>query len=100
MAAHPRSVRLLTMLALLVSTGLLGGFGLTSAIRAAASIECAPPATPGAGSATPTARLQVAPAATPEPCPQNAGKLTVFAAASLTDAFGLIKTDLESANPG
>ena len=100
MAAHPRPVRLLTMLALLVSTGLLGGFGPASATRAAGSIECAPPATPGAGSATPAAPAPSAAPATAAPFPQNAGELTVFAAASLTDAFGVIKTDLESANPG
>ena len=32
--------------------------------------------------------------------PDGGGDLTVFAAASLTDAFGTMKTDLEAAHPG
>jgi molybdate transport system substrate-binding protein len=32
--------------------------------------------------------------------PANGGQLTVFAAASLTDAFGKMKRDLEAAHPG
>lgn len=32
--------------------------------------------------------------------PEGGGNLTVFAAASLTDAFGAVKTDLEAAHPG
>ncbi len=45
------------------------------------------------------------PAASPTPVdvvpfPDNPGTLTVFAAASLTDAFGEIATNLETANPG
>jgi molybdate transport system substrate-binding protein len=34
------------------------------------------------------------------PFPENAGTLTVFAAASLTDAFTEVETNLEAANPG
>ncbi len=34
------------------------------------------------------------------PFPENPGTLTVFAAASLTDAFGEIETNLETATPG
>lgn len=63
----------------------------------AATIECAPPASPpAAAAATTTPAVTASPVAFPE----NGGELTVFAAASLTDAFGQIKTDLEAANPG
>ena len=66
--------------------------------RALATFECAAPsvATQGAAvSASPT---------TPEvheaAFPDSGGELTVFAAASLTDAFGEIKADLEAEHPG
>lgn len=44
------------------------------------------------------------PAATPEPVldvtfPEEGGTLTVFAAASLTDAFGQMESSLEEAHP-
>jgi len=63
----------------------------------AVTIDCAPPASPTAGAkaaATPAA------AASPAAFPAAGGKLTVFAAASLTDMFNQIKSDLEAAHPG
>jgi len=46
--------------------------------------------------------VPAAPAASPSPVafPEGGGDLTVFAAASLTDAFEAIAADLEAANPG
>jgi molybdate transport system substrate-binding protein len=59
-------------------------------------IECAAPAAASPASG--------APAATPVPLdaafPESGGDLTVFAAASLTDAFGKMKSDLEAAHEG
>jgi len=54
---------------------------------------------------TAVAASNVTPAASPTPVdaipfPENPGTLTVFGAASLTDAFGEIATQLEAANPG
>jgi molybdate transport system substrate-binding protein len=75
--------------------GPLAGMGGAGSVFAA-TIECAP-ATPAASGA----------AATPVPAeaaevafPEGGGELTVFAAASLTDSFDQVKTDLEAANPG
>ncbi len=61
---------------------------------------CGASATPTPASATeaPTLALtEVPPTATPEPAPQT---LTVFAAASLTDAFTEIGAAFDAANPG
>lgn len=65
--------------------------------RAQATISC----DPHLASSSPSA----SPAATPTPVaalpfPEDAGEVTVFAAASLTDAFKQIADDLEAANPG
>jgi len=54
---------------------------------------------------TATPAPNATPAASPTPVevipfPENPGTLTVFAAASLTDAFDEIATNLEAANPG
>jgi molybdate transport system substrate-binding protein len=59
-----------------------------------AAWDCAP--------ATPTSRAAATPTGTPAPVafPATGGNLTVFAAASLTDAFAQIKTDLEAAHAG
>lgn len=66
---------------------------------AQAAFVCASPATPVASPvASPAASLPVS--ATPVAFPAGGGPLTVFAAASLTDAFGKIKSDLEAANAG
>ncbi|MDQ2654027.1 MAG: molybdate ABC transporter substrate-binding protein [Chloroflexota bacterium] len=67
--------------------------------RAQATFEC-----PATAAATPGAVAAVASPAAPATLdaafPDGGGNLTVFAAASLTDAFGEIKTDLEEAHPG
>jgi molybdate transport system substrate-binding protein len=51
-----------------------------------------------------SSRIEYRTAATPTTAaatfPAGGGQLTVFAAASLTDAFGQMKTDLEAAHPG
>jgi len=67
--------------------------------RAAGEIDCADfpplPATPSA--AAPAGTPAAAPAA---PFPEGGGELTVFAAASLTEAFERVAADLEAAHPG
>jgi molybdate transport system substrate-binding protein len=55
------------------------------------------PHTPAAPEATPSAEAPVVEAI---PFPENAGDVTIFAAASLTDVFTAIEGDLEAANPG
>ncbi|MFN8592777.1 MAG: molybdate ABC transporter substrate-binding protein [Thermomicrobiales bacterium] len=84
----------------LAAMSLLGGVGSAPAGRAQAAFECpapaaasASPASGSAGPASPAALEEVA-------FPAGGGDLTVFAAASLTDAFGEMKTDLEAAHPG
>ncbi len=49
--------------------------------------------------ASPAASGTLSIAATPVPFPEEGGDLTVFAAASLTDPFERIATDLEATNP-
>jgi molybdate transport system substrate-binding protein len=67
--------------------------------RAEATFDC-----PATAVATPGATASSASAATPVVTdvdfPEGGGDLTVFAAASLTDAFGEIEHDLEAAHPG
>src|SRR5690348_5912460 len=87
------------MLMVVSLLGLSLGLG-GSAPRAAAqerAISCAPATPVAVASATAPA---AAPVATPATFPAAGGQLTVFAAASLTDAFGKMKTDLEAAHPG
>src|SRR5215213_9571761 len=88
--------RTLTALMFALTVGTIASFGNASIARAV-SIECAP--------ATPAAAVMTSPAAavTPEAAaefPEGGGELTVFAAASLTDAFEQMKSDLESAHSG
>jgi molybdate transport system substrate-binding protein len=97
MRAGPTFIRALLALAIALMFGVIAGLSGTGVVRAA-TIECAP--------ATPTAAGGSS-AATPVPAewsevafPEGGGELTVFAAASLTDAFNQIKTDLEAANLG
>lgn len=70
--------------------------GLGASVRAQATIDCATPVVAAAS-----------PAATPFPLPPadatfpaGGGDLTVFAAASLTDAFTRAGADLEASHPG
>jgi molybdate transport system substrate-binding protein len=89
-----RRALLALLMALLL--GPLAGMGGAGTVLAA-TIECAPatPAASGGGAATPV------PAEWSEVAfPEGGGELTVFAAASLTDSFNQIKSDLEAANPG
>ena len=73
--------------------------GLTGTpVRAQVTIECAAPA--AAASPASAAQMAATPAAMEAEFPEAGGNLTVFAAASLTDAFGQMKTDLEAAHPG
>jgi molybdate transport system substrate-binding protein len=62
------------------------------------SIECAAPA--AAASPSSGAQIAATPATMEAEFPEAGGNLTVFAAASLTDAFGQVETDLEAAHPG
>lgn len=64
----------------------------------AAQIAC-DPATPAAAGATPAATAQAS-ASTDVSFPDGGGSLTVFAAASLTDAFAQIEQTLETDNEG
>ncbi len=89
---------MLTALALATLWMPLGTGGSLTASAQGAAFECpafaAPAASPVATS--PLAATAVAEVAVP----QGGGELTVFAAASLTDAFEEMKTDLEAAHPG
>lgn len=59
---------------------------------------CEAPA--AAPAASPAAEEGAETAAEVVPFPENAGTVTIFAAASLTDAFTEVETTLEAANPG
>jgi molybdate transport system substrate-binding protein len=73
--------------------------GPATPATAQVAIECPAPASPAAAAAS-------APAATPAAAPaevafpEGGGDLTVFAAASLTEAFEEIAAELEATNPG
>jgi molybdate transport system substrate-binding protein len=80
-------------IAAILLLALLGLFGGTVAAQDAFACETmAPPAAAAAPEATPAA-AEVA-------FPADGGTLTIFAAASLTDAFGEFSTTLENENPG
>ncbi|MDP8908946.1 MAG: molybdate ABC transporter substrate-binding protein, partial [Chloroflexota bacterium] len=85
---------LFTMLCVLgMSLGVPGGPRL---VGAQSAIECPAPASPDASTpaAMPTAEAVASPAAFPA-----SGELTVFAAASLTDAFSQIADDIQAEHP-
>ncbi len=71
--------------------------GASDQVRAQATITCdvsaVAPASESQSAASPVAREAL-------PFPENPGTVTIFAAASLTDAFGAIEIDLEAATPG
>lgn len=78
---------------------LLGApFLASSPARAQATFDCPAPAASISGAAP--AASPAAPMTRDAAFPEGGGELTVFAAASLTDAFGEIKTDLEAEHPG
>jgi molybdate transport system substrate-binding protein len=86
-------IRLVLLFAILA-----GGFGAVLVTPSAlAQIACD---TTESGRAT--SASQATPVTTTEtvPFPDDGGELTVFAAASLVDAFGVIETDLEGQYPG
>jgi molybdate transport system substrate-binding protein len=104
-SAQSRSRNLLApVMALFVAFSLLLGIGVAAPTSVAAvSIDCSGVATPGAAATpavAPNSGTPVAAAASPVAFPAGGGSLTVFAAASLTDAFTQIGKDLEAANPG
>lgn len=74
-----------------LSASLLG----SAPARAQVTFDCPAPV-----AATPAAASPEAPVTMDAVFPEDGGELTVFAAASLTDAFGEIKVDLEAAHPG
>ncbi|HEX5498061.1 MAG TPA: molybdate ABC transporter substrate-binding protein [Thermomicrobiales bacterium] len=82
---------------LLLSMGLGVGAPGSGVAAQESAIDCAP-ATPAAPAASPAASTMAV--ASPVAFATAGGDLTVFAAASLTDAFGKMKTDLEAAHPG
>jgi molybdate transport system substrate-binding protein len=87
------------ILALLLSlTGLIALGAARPVPVHAIAIECSPAATPAAGTSTAASTATVE--ASPASFPAGGGDLTVFAAASLTGAFGQVKADLEAAHPG
>ncbi|MFT4039327.1 MAG: molybdate ABC transporter substrate-binding protein [Thermomicrobiales bacterium] len=71
-------------------------------VAAQATFECPAPAAAAASPAASAtaAAAEATPMAMDAEFPADGGELTVFAAASLTDAFGTIKTDLEKEHPG
>jgi molybdate transport system substrate-binding protein len=87
-----------SLLTLALAIALPGPIGGPPAVAQGATFECPAPAAASASpaSAAADAASPVAEAAFPE----EGGDLTVFAAASLTDAFEQMKTDLEAAHPG
>lgn len=94
--AHPGwMVRLLVAV---VTLGVVfGSVAGSRAVAGAVTIECAPPASPAATTSVATPAAAMAPRAE---FPKDGGNLTVFAAASLADAFVRIKDDLEAVNGG
>ena len=95
-----RSLVALVLIMASLAVALAGsGAGLGSRSAAAQGFGCPTAPTPAA---TPTGATMPAasPAASPAPVPFPPGDLTVFAAASLTDAFERMQADLETANPG
>ncbi|HET8524321.1 MAG TPA: molybdate ABC transporter substrate-binding protein [Thermomicrobiales bacterium] len=82
--------------ALLLAAQVVGG-SVAPAGAQATTWSCSP-ATPSAADSAATP-ASLAPA-TPIAFPEGGGNLTVFAAASLTDAFNTMAHDLEAAHPG
>lgn len=73
--------------------------GVSPAVAQGATFECPAPAAASASPASEAPQAAASPVAEAA-FPEGGGDLTVFAAASLTDAFGQMKTDLEAAHPG
>jgi len=82
------------LLMAVVLTGLTWG----GSVSAQTSWECALPTPAASPAASPAAIATPAPATVD--FPESGGSLTVFAAASLTESFSKMKTDLEQQHPG
>ena len=91
-----------SLVVLLVALSVLGLFGAPNAgvkaVAQGATFDCPAPTTPTASGASSAAAAS--PVAMDVAFPEAGGELTVFAAASLTDAFEQMATDLEAAHPG
>jgi len=87
------------LLAALMIALILGSFGTLGSptIARSVTIECAS-VTPASAPSASTSAAVVSPEV-PAVFPQAGGELTVFAAASLTDGFNQVKTDLEAEHP-
>lgn len=89
--------RMLRTLVVALTLGATVGLSTPGGVAAqGVTIDCA--AATSAAAATPEAALPAV--AADATFPDSGGKLTVFAAASLTESFNQIKSDLEAANPG
>ncbi len=91
--------RSMLALMLLLTTG-VGSFSgsVSPALAQGATFECPDPVP--AASSPAAAETAATPAPAEVAFPEGGGDLTVFAAASLTDAFEQMATDLEAANDG
>jgi len=90
---------LVVLLAALSLLGLVGAPHAGGTVMAqGATFDCPAPTTPTASGASSAAAAS--PVAMDAAFPEAGGELTVFAAASLTDAFEQMETDLEAAHPG
>lgn len=90
------TVAVRALVALAFALGLASPFGAGAPnVAGAVTIDCTP-----AAAASPVASPELPAVAADATFPDDGGELTVFAAASLTDSFNQIKTDLEAAHPG
>ncbi len=86
------------ILLLTMASSSMSGAGLVQA--QGAPFECPDPAAPAASPASAAAESEATPVAAVATFPEDGGELTVFAAASLTDAFTVMKRALETEYPG
>lgn len=95
-----RLTRRSTLGLILLFTLVMGSLPGAGQVRAqGATFECPAPAAAASPASAP-AGGEATPVAATATFPEGGGELTVFAAASLTDAFELIKTELEAEYPG
>ena len=97
--AKPTARRAVLLLAQVALWTPLAGLPSAAAIAQGAAIECPEPAAAPATASPATRDVVASPVTIDAAFPAAGGEVTVFAAASLTDAFAQIKTDLEAANP-
>lgn len=90
----------LVVAALCAASSLAAGGRSAFPTAAQAAIACPGASTPAQAPTGTSATTPVVAPATAVPFPAGGGELTVFAAASLTDAFERAAADLEAANPG